>query len=146
MKFLEYLDRIGERRLERFRVSPPRPVDWRMFIGFAFFAGYYLVVFSLMRMEVPGTNGPLVRDALLVLGPPVGVIVGAMFRSDVRDEIAATNTGEGFRAMGKQADATVAAAAGTPPGEAPPLNDEERPAGTAGDPVHTTTDGGKPNA
>lgn len=109
MNILEYLDRRGERKLERYRIQPPRPIDWRMFIGFAFFAGYYLVVFRLIGNEVPTANADLVRDALLVLGPPVGVIVGAMFRSDVKDEIAAQNTGEGFRAIGKQADATKAA-------------------------------------
>lgn len=110
MRFLEFLNAMGERRLERYRISPPRPIDWRMFIGFAFFAGYYVIVFMLINREVPAPNSGLIRDALLVLGPPVGVIVGAMFRTDVKDEIAAQNTGEGFRAIGKQADATKAAA------------------------------------
>lgn len=110
MNILEYLDRRGERKLERYRIQPPRPVDWRTFIGFGFFVGYYVVVFMLIGREVPAPNSGLIRDALLVLGPPVGVIVGAMFRSDVKDEIAAQNTGEGFRALGKQADATKAAA------------------------------------
>ena len=114
MKFLDYLDRVGQRRLERYRIQPPRPIDWRMFIGFAFFLGYYLIVFRLIARQVPAANATLIRDAMLVLGPPVGVIVGAMFRSDVRDEVAAQNTGEAFRAQRVQAEATIAAAALTP--------------------------------
>lgn len=136
MKLLEYLDRIGERRLERWRISPRRPVDWKSFIGLAFLTGYYLMVLRFIGKVVPTENIPLVRDSMLVLGPAVGAIVQSLFRSDVRDELQAQNTGEGFRAMRTQAEATVAAAAGTPPGDG--LNDAERPTGTAEDPVHTT--------
>lgn len=136
MRFVEFLDRIGERRLERWRVQPPRPLDFRSFIGLAFLSGYYVMVLRFVNSAVPAANVPLVRDSMLVLGPAVGAIVQSLFRSDVRDEITATNTGEGFRAMGKAADATVAAAAGTPPG----INGEPRPAGTAEEPVHTVSE------
>lgn len=123
MRFLDYLDRVGERRLERLRIAPSRPTDWRAFVGLAFLAGYYLMVLRFIGRVVPASNVPLVRDSMLVLGPAVGAIVQSLFRSDVRDEIQASNTGEGFRAMGKQADATVAAAAATPAADSATLRD-----------------------
>lgn len=95
MTFLEYLDRIGERRLRANR----QPRDIRQFIGFAFLAGYYAMVYRFATGDVPTGNVDLIRDAMLTLGPPVGLIVGAMFRSDLRDEQAARNTGEAFRAV-----------------------------------------------
>lgn len=109
MKLLEYLDRVGERRLEHARISPPRPRDTRMFVGVLFFLGYYILVYSLLKHVVPAENGPLVRDAMLVLGPVIGAIGQALFRSDVKDEIATQNTGEAFRAQRAQAEATKAA-------------------------------------
>lgn len=95
MNFLEYLDRVGERRLRANR----QPRDIRQFIGFAFLAGYYVMVYRFSTGSVPEGNVDLIRDAMLTLGPPVGLIVGAMFRSDLRDEQAARNTGEAFRAV-----------------------------------------------
>ena len=115
MRLLEYLDRVGERRLERDRIMPPRPRDTRMMVGTLFFLGYYVLVFTMLKVVIPAENAPLVRDSLLVLGPVVGAIGSALFRTDVKDEIAATNTGAAFRAVGEQAKATVAAAATTPP-------------------------------
>lgn len=115
MKLLDYLDRVGERRLERERISPSRPRDTRMIVGTLFFLGYYVLVFTMLKVVIPTENAPLVRDSLLVLGPVVGAIGAALFRTDVKDEIAATNTGAAFRAVGEQAKATVAAAATTPP-------------------------------
>lgn len=114
MRFLDYLDHVGERRLERLRIAPRRPIDTKAFIGLAFLSGYYLMVLRFITHVVPAANVALVRDSMLVLGPAVGAIVQSLFRSDVRDEIQANNTGEGFRAMGRQADATVAAVAATP--------------------------------
>lgn len=114
MKLLDYLDRIGERRLERWKIAPRRPVDWRAFVGLAFLAGYYVMVLRFISRVVPAENIPLVRDSMLVLGPAVGAVVQSLFRSDVRDELQAQNTGEGFRAMRTQAEATVAAAAVSP--------------------------------
>jgi hypothetical protein len=112
---LEFLDRRGERRLERHKLSPPRPIDLRMFVGVLFFAGYYALVFSLRRgPPMGGENATLVKDAMLVLGPVVGMIAQALFRTDVKDEIATQNTGEAFRASRAQAEATKAAAETTP--------------------------------
>lgn len=112
--FLEYLDRVGERRNERYRVSPPRPRDSKMFAGVLFFAGYYVLVYAILRIAIPAENAPLVRDALLVLGPVIGAIGQSLFRTDIKDEIATQNTGESFRAQRAQAEATKAIADSIP--------------------------------
>lgn len=102
MTLLEYLDRIGERRAAR-PVRPPR--DIRQLIGFMFLAGYYLMVYQFTRGELPKENVDLIRDAMLTLGPPIGIIIGAMFRSDAREEQQTANTGEALRTIGKVAEA-----------------------------------------
>ena len=109
MNVLEFLDRAGARRHER--AMRRGPVDYRVLVGVLFFIGYYLLVFALTRAALPAENAPLVRDAMLVLGPVVGAIGQALFRTDKRDEIAANNTGEAFRAQRAQAEATTATAA-----------------------------------
>lgn len=115
MTFLEYLDRVGERRNERLRIQPSRPRDTRMLVGSLFFAGYYIMIFVIMQGKaIPVDNASLVKDGLLVLGPIVGMIAQALFRTDVKDQIATENTGEFARATTAQAQATIAAAAGTP--------------------------------
>lgn len=102
MNFWEFLDRAGERAANR----PPRPSrDIRQFIGFAFLGGYYVMVWRFASGAVPNGNLDLIRDAMLTLGPPVGLIVGAMFRSDAREDQAAVNTGEAFRAVRAAAQA-----------------------------------------
>jgi hypothetical protein len=93
---LEFLDRMGERRAAR----PQRPArDIRQFIGFMFLMGYYVLVWKFTTGDVPKANIDLIRDAMLTLGPPVGLIVGAMFRSDAREEQATQNTGKAFDAL-----------------------------------------------
>lgn len=114
MKVVELIDRISARRHERKLKYPPRPTDSRMLVGSLFFVGYYILVFTLLKVVVPKENAPLVRDALLVLGPVVGAIGAALFRTDVRDEIATQNTGAFARASEAQAKATIAAASTTP--------------------------------
>lgn len=95
MNFFDFLDRALERRAKH-----PRPArDIRQFIGFAFLAGYYWMVWQFSQKALPEPNLDLIRDAMLTLGPPVGLIVGAMFRSDLRDEQTARNTGEAFKAV-----------------------------------------------
>ena len=106
MNLWEYLDRVGQRNLSRRR---GRPRDIRQLIGFAFLAGYYLLVWQFSQRALPAENLDLIRDAMLTLGPPIGIIIGAMFRSDARDEQAAENTGEAFRAMRAQALSTGSA-------------------------------------
>lgn len=105
MTILELLNNIGERRAARGQ----RPRDIRQFIGFAFLAGYYIMVYQFTQGELPEKNVALVRDAMLTLGPPVGLIIGAMFRSDAREEEATANTGRAFSAI------EAAAKAGPPP-------------------------------
>lgn len=95
MKLLEYLDRVGERRA----AAPYRPRDIRQFIGFFFLLGYYVMVYQFTLGELPDKNVDLVRDAMLTLGPPIGIIIGAMFRSDAREDQTTLNTGRAFRAI-----------------------------------------------
>lgn len=110
MNLLDLLDRAGERRHER--AMRRGPTDYRVGLGALFFLGYYVLVFALLRTRVlPEANSALVRDAMLVLGPVVGMIAQSLFRTDKRDEIAANNTGEAFRAQRAQAEATTATAA-----------------------------------
>lgn len=108
MTLLEFLDAALERRHAR---SMRRgPADSRILVGVLFFVGYYLLVYALMQRELPRENAGLIRDAMLVLGPVVGAIAQAIWRTDKRDEIAATNTGEAFRAQRAQAEAVTATA------------------------------------
>ena len=113
--FLEYLDRVGQRRLEHARIAPPRPRDTRQLVGVLFFAGYYALIWRFMSAKgIPADNVSLIKDAMLILGPVIGAIGQALFRSDVRDEIAANNTGEAFRANRAASEATKAAADSIP--------------------------------
>lgn len=110
MKLLEYLDRAGQRKLELARLSPPRPRDTRQLVGVLFFAGYYALIWRFMSAKgIPADNLALIKDAMLILGPVIGAIGQALFRSDVRDEIATQNTGEAFRANRAAAEAAKSA-------------------------------------
>ena len=102
MTFLEYLDRVGERRAQR-PLRPPR--DIRQLIGAMFLLGYYVMVYRFSQKGLPPENLDLIRDAMLTLGPPIGIIIGAMFRSDAREEQQTANTGEALRTIGKVAEA-----------------------------------------
>jgi len=104
MTFLEFLDRIGERRSRRpYKNSLP---DIRQLIGAAFIFGFYYIVIQLLKGAIPEANKDLVRDAMLTLGPPIGLIVGAMFRSDAKEEQATVNTGKMADAITAQAKAS----------------------------------------
>jgi hypothetical protein len=94
MTWLEFLDRWSERRARN-----RKPRDIRQFIGFAFLAGYYWMVWQFSQRALPEQNLDLIRDAMLTLGPPVGLIVGAMFRSDAREEQQTQNTREAFQTI-----------------------------------------------
>ena len=107
MTLFELLDRMGERRAQRIH----RPRDIRQFIGFAFLAGYYWMVYQFSQRSLPAENIDLVRDAMLTLGPPIGIIIGAMFRTDRADEQRVENTARAFDAV------KAAAVAGTTPGD-----------------------------
>lgn len=103
MNILEYLDRRDQRRMEH----PRHKRDIRQFIGFVFLLAYYGVVFVFIARAVPTANVDLIRDAMLTLGPPVGIIIAAMFRTDMRDEQATENTHQAFRAVEAAARAGV---------------------------------------
>ena len=133
MNLLEYLDARHERRMA-YKAQCGRPFDGKLILGALFFVGYYTLVFGFAFRDVPAANVGLLRDAMLVLGPPVGAIVNAIWRTDRRDEEQARNTGDGFRAMKAQAEATKAAVAAPAPSDG--LNSPDRPAGTEADPVH----------
>lgn len=109
MTFLEFLDRRAERQAQH----PRRPRDIRQFIGFAFLVGYYVMVYQFTRGELPKENVDLIRDAMLTLGPPIGIIIGAMFRTDAREEQATENTAKAFEAI-KETAAAGASTTGTP--------------------------------
>lgn len=104
MNVWDYLDRVGERNIQR-------PMNTKLVVGFSFLLGYYFLLYSLLSTPMPATNAPLIRDAFLVLGPPVGAIVGALFRTDTRDEQQTANTARAFRAIEATA---VAGGASTP--------------------------------
>lgn len=60
--------------------------DGRMMIAAVFILGYYAVVWRMMSKPLPAGNVEMVKDSLLVLGPAIGVIVGALFRNTLSDE------------------------------------------------------------
>ena len=68
-------------------IQVPR-FDVKLFLAGGFFFGYYALVWKLLdRTEpMPADVAQLVRDALLVLGPPIGVIVGSIYRTTNADE------------------------------------------------------------
>lgn len=80
--------------------------DPRMIIGALFLTGYYGVVFALAFFAIPQENGDLINNAMLQLGPPVGIIIGALFRTDKTDEKRADNTNAAFQAITATANAS----------------------------------------
>lgn len=84
-----------------------------MAIGALFITGYYASVWLLGVVELPAANAPLVKDALLQLGPPVGAIIYALFRTDRLDEQRVANTGSAFAAVEAAAKAGTGAAGTT---------------------------------
>lgn len=98
MNFLDFLDRIGQRKMERYRLSPPKAHDPRLKVGVSFFVGYYVLIFAIMFKNGLGVeNAGLVKDAMLVLGPIVGMIAQALFRSDARSDQDSVNNGEAMK-------------------------------------------------
>lgn len=73
--------------------------DPRIIIGTLFIVAYYATLWVIGFRPMPVENVSLIKDAMLQLGPPVGIIIGALFRSDRRDEEATQNTGRAFDAI-----------------------------------------------
>lgn len=92
-------------------MTEQRKHDPRTWIGVLFIGGYYAVTITLIFIDTPEKNGNLLNNMMLQLGPPVGMIIGALFRTDRTDEKRAENTGKVMDAMAEQARATQAAAA-----------------------------------
>lgn len=137
MKWLEFLDQRDARRMA-YKAQHGRPFDGKLILGALFFLGYYALVFGFAFRDVPAANVGLLRDAMLVLGPPVGAIVNAIWRNDRRDEEATRNSGEAFRAVRAQAEATAAAAVAGTGGDPSAIGAGDRPKGTPDDPVTVT--------
>lgn len=81
--------------------------DPRMWIGALFIVGYYAVIVILAFVGIPEKNGNLINNAMLQLGPPVGVIIAALFRTDKTDEKRADNTGKALDAITASANAAA---------------------------------------
>lgn len=98
--------------------------DPRIIIGLIFILGYYGTIWTIGFRLMPEANLSLVKDAMLQIGPAIGVIVGALFRQSTLDEKREDNTAAAFMAL-------------SPPSGEPQavkvVNDHE-------DPVPTTTE------
>lgn len=79
-------------------------MDARLAIGALFIVGYYASIWIVGFKPMPVENVALIKDAMLQLGPPVGVIVGALFRSDRNDEKRTENTKAAFDAIAATAN------------------------------------------
>jgi hypothetical protein len=60
--------------------------DGKLVLAGIFIIGYYGMVYTLAQRGLPTENKEIIRDAMLTLGPPIGVIVGALFRSTGAEE------------------------------------------------------------
>ena len=63
-------------------------IDGRTFLGAVLIAGYMILINRLIgrTAELPSSAAALVKDSLLVLGPAIGVIVGAIWRTNGSEE------------------------------------------------------------
>lgn len=120
MNLLEYLDRRHARSLHS------KPLDTKLIVGFAFLAAYYALIFYLASRPKALANADLVKDSLLILGPAVGLIIGALFRTDARDEQQTQNTARAFRAIEAASAAGSTTAAETVNVDAGTVNVEGR--------------------
>lgn len=72
--------------------DPMRPLiqlpgwDGKLVLAALFFVGYYALVWRISAHDIPPANVQLIRDQLLVLGPGVGVILGAIYRQTAAEE------------------------------------------------------------
>jgi hypothetical protein len=61
--------------------------DGKVVFAAIFIIGYYALIFRISGTHpVPPQNAQMIRDGMLVLGPAIGVIVGALFRTTGADE------------------------------------------------------------
>lgn len=81
--------------------------DTRLIIGAGFIALYYASLWVIGFRAMPPANVALIKDAMLQLGPPIGIIIGALFRSDALDEKRAETTRAAFDAVTATAQAAT---------------------------------------
>lgn len=60
--------------------------DGKLVLAAMFIVGYYALVLIMAWRPLPETNAGLVRDAMLTLGPVVGLIFGSLFRNTAAEE------------------------------------------------------------
>lgn len=62
--------------------------DGKLGLASLFVIGYYALVIIMLlgKDELPQTKADIVRDAMLTLGPPIGIIIGALFRQTAAEE------------------------------------------------------------
>lgn len=74
------------------RDDPMRPLfqlpqwDGKLVLAGLFIIGYYSLILIMAWRPLPATNASLIRDAMLTLGPVVGLIFGSLFRNTAADE------------------------------------------------------------
>jgi hypothetical protein len=77
---------------DRYRESDMRPLiqvptwDGKLVLAGLFILGYYSLVLIMAWRPLPTTNAGLIRDAMLTLGPVVGLIFGSLFRNTAAEE------------------------------------------------------------
>lgn len=60
--------------------------DGKIILAAMFILGYYVLVLVMAWRPLPTSNAQLMHDAMLVLGPGIGVILGALYRTTGADE------------------------------------------------------------
>lgn len=65
--------------------------DGKLVLAGIFLLGYYGIVWIAARRDIPAANVQLIRDQLVVLGPVIGLIFGALFRNTAAEERKAAN-------------------------------------------------------
>lgn len=100
--------------------------DSRTILGFFFLGGYYVSIWVLGFAEIPASNVEMVKNAMLQLGPPIGMIFNALFRTSALDEKREENTAAAFMALSPTAPTTS------------PTPQEVKVVNPPNDPVNTT--------
>lgn len=73
--------------------------DPRFLLAAILLLGYYAIILTIVFQGKPLVNPDIVKDGMIVLGPPVGAVFSALFRTDATDEKRAENTGDAFKAI-----------------------------------------------
>lgn len=120
-------------------VIDPDADRFRNLLAFALIGAFIGMIPLLVFKSIPEANNQIIVYMVGQLSGMATTALGFYFvvkAGQARlDQVRAETTG-------KMAEAVVAAAAGTPPGQA--LNGEPRPAGTAEEPVHVTNEDDAP--